>query len=104
MEITDQNLHAAAIREMREEVGVELTPENLEFAGVCERPPLDARVTTRAMQFIFIARTWQGEPNNMEPLKHSNLAWFSPKNLPAALHEVDCRIIANNYQPRLYVD
>lgn len=74
-----ENVATAAIREVHEEVGVTVTPEDLRFVGVTHhRPPHgDARVG-----FGFVATRWSGEPINVEPAKCAQLAWFPMEALP----------------------
>lgn len=104
MEPTDDSLLHAAARELFEEVGLRVAHEHLHFAGVCERPPMDGRLTTRALQFFFVADVFEGEPVNMEPDKHDALDWFAPDALPEALHPVDRRILEDGFAGKLYVD
>lgn len=74
------NYRAAAIRETLEEVGVQLRPEDLEHAYTLQRYEVgngDVRV-----DIFFDAKEWEGEPTNVEPHKHSELAWFSLEEMP----------------------
>ena len=67
----------ATCREAREEVGIELTPDDLAFAHVVHRADRGERVG-----FFFEARRWRGEPRNMEPHKADDLRWFPLQQLP----------------------
>jgi len=49
-------------REAREEVGVRLSPADLELVGVMHRRCEDERV-----DFFLAARTWSGQIRNVEP-------------------------------------
>lgn len=85
-----EDVMSAAIREVREEVGVEIPPGDLHFAGVTHhRPPHgDARVG-----FGFVATRWAGVPSNMEPSKCAKLAWVSPDALPEPTMEYTQEIV-----------
>jgi ADP-ribose pyrophosphatase YjhB (NUDIX family) len=67
----------AICREAREEAGIELAPDDLEFAHVVHRADRGQRVG-----FFFSARRWRGEPRNMEPHKASDFGWFPLDALP----------------------
>lgn len=71
---------AAAIREAKEETGIDIAPEHLELAHISYR----ARAGEHAdrADFFFRVRVWGGEPMNAEPHKCSELLWASPDNLP----------------------
>lgn len=69
-----ESVAECAIREAREEVGVEIT--GLRFARVDHRAP-------ERVGFYFVAESWDGEPYNAEPDKCSELAWHPLGALPA---------------------
>ena len=75
----DESFKQAACREVLEEVGIIIKPEQLEhritFHAFDERG--DVRVG-----IYFEAMNWTGEPRNVEPDVHGELAWFDPDNLP----------------------
>ena len=67
----------AAIREAKEEAGVELRPEDLKLALTMHR------LTDREqVDFFFEAKHWIGEPKIMEPNKCDDLSWFPMERLP----------------------
>jgi 8-oxo-dGTP diphosphatase len=70
----------AAIREAREETGLELSPVDISFACVLHRCEDEERVDF----FVRVAR-WQGEPLNTEPHKCDDLRWFKLNHLPENL-------------------
>jgi 8-oxo-dGTP pyrophosphatase MutT (NUDIX family) len=75
-----ESVRAAAVREAREEAGVEVAPDDLEPIGVMHRntpEPGHERV-----DFFLVARRWRGEPSNREPEKCDDLAWFPLDALP----------------------
>jgi len=67
-----------AIREILEEVGVEIEPKNLIPAHIMHRHcDNHARI-----DFFFSAKTWTGDLINTEPNKCDQIEWFSIDNLP----------------------
>ncbi|MFD1528511.1 NUDIX domain-containing protein [Pseudonocardia aurantiaca] len=78
----DESVHAAACREAAEEIGVEITPADLEPLTVMHRThgnhqPIDERV-----DFFFGCRSWSGEPRLMEAAKAADVRWFPLHDLP----------------------
>src|SRR3989344_3618499 len=69
---------AAAIREAREETGVEILPEDIRLAHMMYRMCADH---DRA-DYFFEVRKWSGEISNPEPDKCDGLDWFSIRELP----------------------
>jgi 8-oxo-dGTP diphosphatase len=67
----------ALIRESKEEVGVAIDPEEVEFSHVMHNSASGGRVA-----FFFAAHKWQGTPENREPDKCSELRWFPFDALP----------------------
>lgn len=74
----NETIYEAAVRELKEEMGVEAAIPDLEFVTVIERPSRLERV----VEFFFICRKWVGEVKNIEPHKHACPAWYSPDALP----------------------
>ena len=72
-----EQVKQAAIREAREEIGVEIAPADLEVVGVMHRRSGDERI-----DWFVAARTWQGEPANCEPGKCDELRWAPLDALP----------------------
>ncbi|MEX5633871.1 NUDIX hydrolase [Parafrankia sp. FMc2] len=70
----------ALIREAKEEVGITIRPEAVEFAHVMHNSSSGGRAA-----FFFMVREWEGEPENREPEKCSELAWFPLDALPEHL-------------------
>lgn len=75
---SDEDLKTEMIREAKEEAGIEITPNNINFASVMHRKSDDERI-----DFFFIADSWEGEITNMEPQKCDDLSWFDINNLPS---------------------
>lgn len=70
----------AAIREGKEEVGVELKASDLEPILTVHRKADDN--APYWVDMYFRAKKWEGEPFNAEPHMHSELVWLDLKNLP----------------------
>jgi 8-oxo-dGTP diphosphatase len=73
----NESVREAGTREGFEEVGVRITPINLQFSSVMHRHEGDERV-----DFFFLVQQWAGEPFNAEPGKCDNLAWVNVNSLP----------------------
>lgn len=67
----------AAIREIKEEAGVDVLPEELKVAGVMHRHEGDERI-----DFFLVIQNWQGILINAEPGKCDDLRWFPIDSLP----------------------
>ena len=73
----------AMVREAKEEIGIDLLPEDLELVHISYRPKHDE--TGDRVDFFFRARKWGGEVTNMEPEKCDDLRWVKPTDLPASM-------------------
>lgn len=72
----------AAVREIKEEVGVDLMPEDLTHAVTLHICPDKNDDDMRWLHVIFVASKWQGELYNAEPHVHAELLWCDPEKLP----------------------
>jgi 8-oxo-dGTP diphosphatase len=70
----------AAIREAREELGITVDPEHVEFAHV-----MHSTLTGGRASFYFRIRRWKGIPVNRERDTCSGLKWFPLDQLPDTL-------------------
>lgn len=75
-----ESAEAAAIREVKEEVGLDIAPEDMHFVHVMHRVAEEG--DHERVDFFFEARKWQGEPKNMEPEKCDDIGWFKESELP----------------------
>ncbi len=73
----DEQVTAAAIREAREEAGIELAADDVVVVGVIHRRADDERV-----DFFVVAQRWTGTIVNAEPEKCDDLSWFPLDALP----------------------
>ena len=69
---------AAAAREGREEVGVGIQAQDIQFSNVMHRMDGDERV-----DFFVNISNWTGEPVNAEPDKCDELLWVNVEELPS---------------------
>jgi 8-oxo-dGTP diphosphatase len=72
---------ATIIRESKEEIGVDISPEHLRCVHIVQRQsgkndPKDY------VDFFFVCDAWKGEPENLEPHKCDDLQWFPLDRLP----------------------
>jgi 8-oxo-dGTP pyrophosphatase MutT (NUDIX family) len=72
-----ESVTAAALRETREEVGLELARERLRIAGVMHRLSEEPRI-----DFFFSCELGDETPENREPEKCSELVWAELGSLP----------------------
>lgn len=81
-----ETLLQAAIRETREEVGVEIEPDNFKLVHVIQ-VQASAKNTKDIFGFYFMAHIWEKEAVNNEPHRHSEIGWFSLNKLPENITE-----------------
>ena len=67
----------AAIREGKEEVGVDIAEQNMTFSTVMHRIEDEERV-----DFFVQVHKWEGEPFNAEPDKCDDVRWVELNALP----------------------
>ncbi len=70
----------AMIREAKEEAGITIRPEDLKLAYTTHR--LSGDIENERVDLFFECSRWQGEIQNIEPAKCSDLSWFSIQSLP----------------------
>ena len=70
----------AAVREAAEEIGVRIDPQDLKPFHLMHRRLKDGR---EGVDMYFITEKWEGEPNNCEPERCSELQWIAKDNLPS---------------------
>ncbi|HSX16325.1 MAG TPA: NUDIX domain-containing protein [Candidatus Saccharimonadales bacterium] len=77
-----ESFSQAAMREAMEEVGLAVRPEDLRQVYTQHRYQSDEDIR---MDVFFEAASWTGEPRNMEPERHGDIAWLDAANLPETL-------------------
>ena len=70
----------ALIREAKEEVGIDINPNDLEFVHISFRPKHNE--TGDRVDIFFKAKKWSGDLVNIEPDKCESIDWFLYDNLP----------------------
>jgi 8-oxo-dGTP pyrophosphatase MutT (NUDIX family) len=73
----NETVVAAATREAREEVGIQLAPNDVRVVGVMHRRSTDERV-----DWFVACEHWSGEIRNAEPTKCDDLRWVDTGTLP----------------------
>lgn len=72
----------AAIREAREELGVNIASAGLELVTVMQRTDGAGLPREQRVDWFWTCREWAGEPQICEPEKTSDLRWFPLTDLP----------------------
>lgn len=93
----NEEVRAAAIRESREEAGIEIRPADIEVVGVMHRKSEDERVG-----FFLAATRWQGDVVNAEPHRCDDLSWHSIHDLPDNMVPYVRRALENYLNGRFY--
>jgi 8-oxo-dGTP pyrophosphatase MutT (NUDIX family) len=93
-----EQVRAAAIREAREEVGVDIDANQLDVVGVMHRLSDDERI-----DFFLATTAWNGVIRNNEPGKCDRLAWHKMDALPDDVIPYVRRAL-NNYRRGLWFD
>ena len=76
----DEQITYAMMREAGEEIGIKLKKEDLKVVHVLHAKR--NQTLCEMLGFFIEASVWEGEPKNMEPNKHDDLAWFKLALLP----------------------
>jgi len=73
----EEDIRVSAIRELKEEVGLDGKPEDLRLVHIDQY-----FVDDNYINFIFALDTWNGTPRVCEPDKCDAVAWFATDKLP----------------------
>ena len=79
----------ALIRECKEEIGIDVTAESLEFVHLAHH---FSESDSAYYHIYFVVKEYEGIPEIMEPEKALSLEWFALDDLPEPM--VPCRKIA----------
>lgn len=71
----------AAVREAKEETGVEIEEKDLEVVHIMQRNSKTGNRDER-IDVFFVVKKWKGEIRNMEEHKCDDLSWFPIDSLP----------------------
>ncbi|MFD0441245.1 NUDIX domain-containing protein [Streptomyces chartreusis] len=92
-------VHEGALRELAEETGVRVAPEDLEF---CQLVHYEGPDGVRVIGTVFTAQRWPGEAHNAEPGKHDAVLWIDPGNPPPDCHPYTREVLESFTAGRLY--
>ena len=73
----NETVKTAMAREAEEEVGIDVSEDDLEFLQVMHRKSEEERI-----DFFFLAKKWSGDIEIKEPHKCDQLGWFNLDKLP----------------------
>jgi len=73
-----ENYTQAAVREAKEESGVDIQESDLNFVHVAHRHGEEGDLFMDWVDIYFEATEWQGEPHNAEEGKSERLDWINP--------------------------
>ncbi len=76
----NETIYQGLIREVKEEIGIDLKQEDLNLVHAMQRISGDREY----FDFYIKASKWEGEPINLEPAKCSGIKWVDPQNLDSA--------------------
>jgi 8-oxo-dGTP pyrophosphatase MutT (NUDIX family) len=77
-----ESVFEAAVREAREEIGVELALADLTPLCAMHRTHGNHRPIDERADFFFSCARWHGEPRVVEPEKSGGLEWYALSALP----------------------
>lgn len=76
----NESLKEGILREAKEEIGIDIHKENLSIVHVHHRK--NDKNSNPYIDIFFMAETWSGEIENMEPHKCDDVSWFDINDLP----------------------
>lgn len=93
-----ETVKQAAIREAKEEAGVDLIEENVKIIGVMHRK----KESEERVDFFAVVKEWNGEIENQEPQKCDDLRFFPLNDLPSNIIPYILRGIDNYKEERWF--
>lgn len=86
-----------ACREAAEEIGIEIDEKDVSIVHVLRLREKFDPVTNETHQIVILyfaeIRQWSGEPQNLEPDKHTDLTWFDISELPQNLFPLNKQVL-----------
>ena len=79
----------AARRELREELGLDVSPSALTPSSVMQRTDGTSNPIEQRVDWFFTCASWSGEPSIQEPHKCAELGWFDLGDLPVRLPDYE---------------
>jgi 8-oxo-dGTP diphosphatase len=89
-----ESVTQAAVREVREEIGVEIAETDLEPVTAMHRTGGNGQPIDERVDFFFTTTRWTGEPRLMETDKAGGLGWYSLDDLPDPVVPHEARVLA----------
>ncbi|GAB4081693.1 hypothetical protein GCM10028783_26420 [Modestobacter muralis] len=89
----EETAFAAAVREVREEAGIEVDPADLQPLTAVHRVTPGAGQIEQRVDFFFAVRRWSGEPRVAEPGKNAGLGWFPLTALPSPVQPQEAQVL-----------
>ncbi|MEK7626215.1 MAG: NUDIX domain-containing protein [Patescibacteria group bacterium] len=77
---TKESAKSSIIRELKEEIGIDVVVEQLKFVHVAHA--MSDKKDHERVHFFFEITEWSGDLHNAEPSKCDELKWFDMDNLP----------------------
>jgi 8-oxo-dGTP diphosphatase len=90
----EEEVVSAAIREAKEEAGVDIEPFEIEVVGVMHRK----NRSSEWIDFYLEVKSWKGIITNTEPNKCEELRWFNIRELPENVIPYIRRAIERDYK------
>lgn len=79
----DESFVAAAVREAKEEIGIDVEEKDLVHAITCHRFSVEGDNKSMVWADVYFeVIKYTGQVINAEPHMHSELTWLDPNNLP----------------------
>lgn len=104
----DETVIQTAYREAAEEIGIVIKPQDVSIVHMLrlrEKVDLSTGQTQQILLLYFAEiKSWQGEPTNMEPHKHSDLIWFDIHQLPENLFPLNALALTDIKQGIYYAE
>ncbi len=93
-----ESVRQAAVREIFEEVGVTVKPEDLKLVHTIS----SREDNIETVGHYFLVEKWDGEPYNKASDKHDRIEWFDMDKLPETLIERNRQAIENMFEEISY--
>jgi len=93
----DESAQFAICREAKEEAGIDINPEDLEFAYLLYKKQEEERI-----DIFFTTKKWQGEIKNLEPHKCAEFCFFSMNDLPENIIDYLAKVLADIQDNKKY--